>query len=220
MRLAQLEFSALLSYTPRGNSPKIRHARDFMIALKNERFVEDPAYAQGILMSKWVAQTIQRNRATLPFTSFFQPNTILVPTPKSSLMQPDTLWVPERIATALARMGFGNMVFPCLVRVKPVPKAASSEPQERPIPAEHYESMGIRGHLLKPDEIVLVDDIVTRGATLLGAANRLADVFPQSRIRAFAAMRTISNPDEFNELIDPCVGTIELRESGDTLRRP
>ena len=80
--------------------------------------------------------------------------------------------------------------------------------------------MGVRRRLSKPDEIVLIDDIVTRGATLLGPANRLADVFPQTRIRAFAAMRTISNPDEFNELYDPCVGTIELRESGDTLRRP
>ena len=191
-----------------------------MIALKNERFVEDPAYAQPVLMSKWVAQTIQRNRAALPFTSFFQPGTTLVPTPKSSLMQPGTLWVPKRIATALAGMGLGNEVFPCLVRVKPVPKAASSVPQERPTPAEHYESMGVRGRLSKPDEIVLVNDIVTRGATLLGAANRLADVFPHTRIRAFAAMRTISNPEEFNELYDPCVGTIELRESGDTLRKP
>ena len=187
-----------------------------MIALKKDGFVEDPP----IVMSQWVAQTIQRNRTTLPFASFFQPNTILVPTPKSSLMKPDTLWVPERIATALVRMGLGKEVDPCLIRVKRVPRAALSVPNERPTPVEHYESMGVRGRLSKPDEIVLVDDIVTRGATLLGAANRLVDVFPQTRIRAFAAMRTISNPEEFDKLYVPCVGTIELRASGDTLRRP
>ena len=93
-------------------------------------------------------------------------------------------------------------------------------PNERPTTIEHYESMIVKERLSRPAEILLVDDVVTRGATLLGAANRLAEVFPQTRIRAFAAMRTISNPDEFDKVYVPCVGTIELRESGDTLRRP
>ena len=219
MRLTKLEFGALLTYTPRGYSVKIQDAREFMIALKNERFVEDPQNGKLVLMSEWIAKTIQRNMTTLPFASFFQPNTILVPTPKSSLMKPDTLWVPMRIASALARIGLGK-VLPCLTRIKSVPKATSSLPKDRPTPAEHYKSLRVDGSLSKPDEIVLVDDIITRGATLLGAANLLADAFPQTRIRAFAAMRTISNPSEFDKLYDPCIGTIELRESGDTLRRP
>jgi len=220
MRLTKLEFGALLTYTPRGYSVKMQDAREFMIALKNERFVEDPQNGKLVLMSEWIAKTIQRNMTTLPFASFFQPNTILVPTPKSSLMRPDTLWVPERIASALTKRGFGNKVISCLTRTKSVPKAASSLAKERPKSIEHYKSMSVTGILSKPDEIILVDDIVTRGSTLLGAANRLADAFPQTRIRAFAAIRTISNPGEFDKLYDPCIGTIELRESGDTLRRP
>jgi predicted amidophosphoribosyltransferase len=220
MRLTKLEYGSLLSYTPRGNSHKIRHARDFMLALKNERFIEDPQTGKLVLMSEWIAKTIKRNIATLPFASFFQPKTTLVPTPKSSLMKPDTLWVPERIASALARRGIGNKVFSCLTRTKSVPKSASSLAKDRPTPADHYKSMGVTRILSKPDEIVLVDDLITRGATFLGAANRLADAFPETHIRAFAAMRTISNPVEFNGLYDPCVGTIKLRESGDSLRRP
>lgn len=220
MRISKLEFGALLSYTPRGYSPSAIYARDFMIALKNERFVEDPTNAKVVLMSEWVAETIKRDRATLPFTSFFQPNTILVPTPKSSLMRPGTLWVPARIASALAEIGLGKEVLPCLTRIKSVPKAASSLPKDRPTLDEHYKSLRGEGTLSELDEIVLVDDIVTRGATLLGAANILADAFPKTRIRAFAVMRTISNPGEFNKLYAPVVGTIELRESGDTLRRP
>jgi predicted amidophosphoribosyltransferase len=52
--------------------------------------------------------------------------------------------------------------------------------------------MRVTGILSKPEVIVLVYDIITRGATLLGAANLLADAFPGTPIRAFAAMRTIS----------------------------
>jgi predicted amidophosphoribosyltransferase len=216
MNLSQLEFGALLTYAPRGYSPEIRHSKDVMLALKRDGFVGTPP----TLMSEWIAQTIQRKMAELPFASFFQPNTILVPVPKSSLMQPNTLWVPERIATALLMTGIGKGVASCLVRVKPVPKAALSIPSERPTTAQHYESMSVQGSLSKPDEILLVDDVVTRGATLLGAANRLADAFPQSHIRAFAAMRTISNQNEFENVYAPCVGTIDLWESGDTFRRP
>jgi len=216
MNLPRLEFGSLLSYAPRGNSPGIQHSRDVMYALKKDGFVGDPP----ILMSQWIAQTIQQNRTTLQFASFFQPNTTLVPTPKSSLMQPNTLWVPMRIATALVGVGLGKEVAPCLIRHKPVRKATLSSPNERPTAIEHYESMSVQERLSRPDEILLVDDVVTRGATLLGAANRLAEVFPQTRIRAFAAMRTTSNPDEFDKVYVPCVGTIELWESGDTLRSP
>jgi predicted amidophosphoribosyltransferase len=216
MNLFQLEFGALLTYAPRGDSPEIRHSKDVMLALKRDGFVGTPP----TLMSEWIAQTIQRKMDSLPFASFFQPNTILVPVPKSSLMQPNTLWVPERIATALVMAGIGKDVVSCLVRAKPVPKAALSTPSERPTAAQHYESMTVQGSLSKPDEILLVDDVVTRGATLLGAANRLADAFPQSHIRAFAAMRTISNQHEFENVYAPCVGTIDLWESGDTFRRP
>lgn len=81
--------------------------------------------------------------------------------------------------------------------------------------------MGVQGSLNSASDIVLIDDIVTRGATLLGAANRLHDVFPAARIRAFAAMRTSSDPSEFRALYEPCVGTITYREEqGDTMRRP
>jgi hypothetical protein len=216
MDLSQLEFGALLTYAPHGDSQECRQSKNVMLALKNDGFVEDPP----ILMSELIAQTVKRKMSELPFASFFQPNTILIPTPKSSLMRPNTLWVPERIATALVRIGVGKDVASCLVRASPVRKAAFCAPSDRPTAAEHYESMSVQGSLSHPSEILLVDDIVTRGATLLGAANRLADIFPQTRIRAFAAMRTISNPGEFRKVYDPVVGTIDLWDSGDTFRRP
>jgi predicted amidophosphoribosyltransferase len=216
MNLSQLEFCALLSYTPRGSTQKALHSKNVMQALKRDQFVGEPP----ILMSEWIARTVKQKMAELPFASFFQTNTILVPAPKSSLMQPNTLWVPERVATALVAAGIGKQVASWLIRTKAVSKAASSSPSERPTAEQHYESITVQGALFKPDDIVLVDDVITRGATLLGCANRLADAFPQCRIRAFAAMRTISNPTEFESVYFPCIGTIDLYDTGDTFRRP
>jgi hypothetical protein len=64
-----------------------------------------------------------------------------------------------------------------------------------------------------------VDDIITRGATTLGGASRLHEAFPKARIRAFAAMRTMTPPSEFKGITDSCVGVITLMGI-DTYRRP
>ena len=216
MRLSHLEFGALLSYAPHGITEKALHSKDVMKALKRDQFVGEPP----ILMSEWIARAVKQKMSELPFASFFKPNTILVPVPKTCLMQPNTLWVPERIATALVAAGIGKQFSSWLIRTKAVPKAALSSPSERPIAEQHYESLTFQGSLSKPDEIVLIDDVITRGATLLGCANRLADAFSQCRIRAFVAMRTISNPAEFESVYSPCIGTIGLYGAGDSFRRP
>jgi predicted amidophosphoribosyltransferase len=216
MNLSQLEFGSLLTYTPRGNTPKSLHSKNVMIALKRDQFVNTPP----ILVSDWIAKRVQDKITELSFGQFFRSNTILVPVPKSSLMQPSSLWVPERIATALVAVGLGKKVESCLIRANAVPKAASSSSNMRPTAEQHYESISVQGILSEPDEILLVDDVVTRGATLLGCANRLADAFPKSHIHAFAAMRTISNSNEFENIYAPCIGTITLSATAETFRRP
>jgi predicted amidophosphoribosyltransferase len=158
MNLSQLEFGALLTYAPHGTTPKALHSKNVMQALKRDQFVNEPP----ILMSEWIAEIVQQKMAELPFSSFFQQNTILVPVPKSSLMQPNTLWVPERIAKALTTVGIGKHVASCLIRAKAVPKAALSSPSERPTAEQHYESISVQGSLSEPDEILLIDDVVTR----------------------------------------------------------
>jgi predicted amidophosphoribosyltransferase len=219
MLLPELEYCALLSYAPRGGSAEIQFSKEVMHRLKNDGFVKDRSNPP-IPMSQWVGRTIQRYRSTLLFDSFFQPDTILVPTPKSSLMREGTLWVPHRLATALVQWGLGKEVAQILNRVRPLPKAALSAPENRPLALEHYESLEVQKSLSEPIDILLIDDIITRGATLLGSASRLAEVFPRTQIRAFAVMRTITSEDDFEKVYDPIVGKIFLRPKGDTWRRP
>jgi predicted amidophosphoribosyltransferase len=119
----------------------------------------------------------------------------------------------------LIRNGFGKTVQECLKRVIPLPKSATSFAGDRPKAVQHCDSIEIESISPEPEEILLIDDIVTRGATFLGSANKLKVVFPRSHVRAFAAMRTISSPGEFKRIIDPCLGNITL-EGQETTRRP
>lgn len=218
MRLNQLEFGSLLSYCPRGgSSEEIQRSRQIMRSIKNDSFVEDPP----VLMSDWISNTMERRRSELPFDSIFQTNSVLVPLPRSSRLQPDSLWVPERIASALVRRQFGARVMPCLTRTRAVRKSATSQADQRPTPTDHFESLAVQGNLGSTEDIVLIDDIVTRGHTMIGAANRLVEAFPSARIHAFAAMRTVSDWTEFSHIYDPQTGLIEYREdSDDCLRKP
>ena len=218
MHIHTLEFGSLLSYTPRGSSDKIRSARDVTLAIKTDHILDQPP----MLPSEWIARTVKQFLPSLPYASFLTSQPILVPVPSSSLMKEDTLWVPDRIAKSLVANGIGREVAACLSRATAVPKSATSDAPDRPKPLRHFETLAIQESISQPpDEILLVDDIVTRGATMWGAANRLAEAYPEALIRGFAAVRTISNPYEFEELYRPVKGTIEFREDlQDTLRRP
>jgi orotate phosphoribosyltransferase len=89
-------------------------------------------------------------------------------------MKAGTLWVPQRIANTMVQNGFGKAVVECLERIHRLPKSATSKASDRPKAIDHYNSFGIQKILSEePKEILLVDDVITRGATMLGAANRL-----------------------------------------------
>jgi orotate phosphoribosyltransferase len=70
-----------------------------------------------------------------------------------------------------------------------------------------------------PARVVLLDDVITKGRTLMAAAMRLNDAFPDIEIRAFAMLRTMGRVDHVEQLVDPCIGVIRWR-AGDAHREP
>ncbi len=213
MDISEIDFGSLLSYSVRGTSKKAEESKSAMRNLKR-----DNVLSSDILTSEYVVQAMRKEIDGCPFVDFFNSNTILVPIPKSSLPVAGMLWVPERITTALVNNGLGRSSESCLERVTEVARSSGQRiGSRRPSPSEHYESMRVRELLFEPEEIVVVDDVVTRGATFLGAVNRLAEAFPDTKIRAFAVMRSIYDDDSFVDIVDPRVGKITM--SNDTPHR-
>ena len=206
MKLSEIEFASLLTYSPWGTSELAFRSKTTKTNLKTDAHVEK----EQIPMSEYIARGIKKNLEQLPFADFFKANTILIPTPTSSLTKKGSLWVPERLATALVKNGLGKDVKSCLQRTTPVRSSHKGPSADRLKAHEHYNSMSVQKILFEPDEILLIDDIITRGATLLGAANKLADAFPKANICAFAAMRTLTRLEDFSKIFDPCRGKIEL----------
>jgi pyrimidine operon attenuation protein/uracil phosphoribosyltransferase len=75
-----------------------------------------------------------------------------------------------------------------------------------------------RSHIA-PERIVLVDDVITKGRTILAAAARLHDAFPNADIRAFALVRTMGFLPDVVHLTEPCQGFVRWA-GGDARRDP
>jgi hypothetical protein len=108
---------------------------------------------------------------------------------------------------------------PCLQRVRAVPKSAFAVSGSRPKPIDHYESIVGTKMIADRAELCLVDDVITKGATLLAAASRLRETYPQSRVVAFALVRTLGFVEDIERIVEPALGTITLR-SGEAVREP
>lgn len=213
MLLSELEYGSYLSYTPRGDSDISKQSKNLVLCLKTEGSIGDPEkYASAYITGRLV-----KDMSKLPFRDFFQPNVFLVPIPKSSLMKPGSLWVSNRIAQEMSKAGLG-IYCECLKRVTAVQKAASAPSGQRPSALEHFLSLECILPISKPREIVLVDDVITKGATALGSASRLKSALPDAHVRAFTIFRTISDAQQFQKIFQPVVGIIS--NINGTLRNP
>ena len=205
-----LAFGACYVYSPQGvgqASARSRRVRAFLksgdqaFLLKYARIVKGQV-SNGCLLSR-----------------LFDENPILVPIPGAIPRGPESPWVAERLCLALRRQGLGRSVWTGLRRVSAVRKSGTASPDERPSTWTHYNSFLVDSPPADANRILLVDDIVTKGRTLLAAATRNQETCPGARVEAFAFVRTMGLVSDVKRLVDPCLGEIRWRR-GDAHRAP
>ena len=208
--LSEVRFGAFLTYSPRGSSEVSQRSRRWRDAIKHDR-------VPGIAA---VVDRLATEISTTPLSQLLGPEVVLVPAPKSAPLVEGALWSARRIADELVSRGLGSEVLPCVRRVVRVPKSAFAAAGARPTAMEHLESMSIDTPLIRPDRIVIVDDVVTKGATLLAAASIVQDSFPDAEVSVFAILRTMGLQPEVERIVEPCAGVISLTAWGETDRQP
>jgi predicted amidophosphoribosyltransferase len=201
--LSELTFGACLSYTsrPEPDSDAQKLAKVVCHQIKVDgRVNQAPVIPLAV-------QRLKEN-LTPELDDLLARDVLLVPAPGSAPRKGGTLWVPERICQELVSAGFGRSVEPLLSRLTPVAKSSFAAPGQRPTAQRHYETMGVNRRLgVDPLRITIVDDVITKGATLLAAASLLEQAYPEATIQAFALVRTVYSED-FEGIVDPLTGTI------------
>jgi hypothetical protein len=202
-------YASCYVYSPSGTGAVCERSRLLRELLK----AADPDF-----INKYASRVRQQADDSPPLADFFGAADVLVPVP-GSVPHTGGLWAAEHLAAALAHEGLGALMWSGLRRVHAVRKSATAAPGERPTVSVHYESFFLERPSMPPDRIVLIDDVVTKGRTLLAAATRVREAFPSAQIRAFALLRTMGLVSEVQRLLDPCIGEIRWR-SGDAHRSP
>jgi hypothetical protein len=205
-----IEYASCYVYSPTGTGAVCERSRLLRALLK--------AGNAGFML-KYALRVRQQVTDTPPLAGFFGNSDVLVPVPGCAPSMTGALWAAEHLAVALVNEGLGGAAWPGLRRVRAVRKSATAAPGERPTVNLHYESFLIERPAIPLERIVLIDDVVTKGRTLLAAASRVHEVFPSAQIRAFALVRTMGLASGVQQLLDPCKGEIRWR-SGDAHRSP
>ncbi|MCX8174025.1 MAG: phosphoribosyltransferase [Thermoplasmata archaeon] len=221
--ITELTYFSLFSYVTghysTENSEILQNARAIAYAIKNENYIA----TRKMWASEFVAKKLHEvMRSDFLWMDAFSSDAILVPVPRSSLTKQHTLWPSSEIAKKMENEGFGKAV-QMIKRIKPVRKSSMCLPHERAKPIEHYDSLGFDKIPINinVDKIILIDDVVTRGHTFMGAAWKIFEKFPKSKICCFAAVRAISQHHNFKKWFDPVKGKIEYRKAEeDCLRNP
>lgn len=205
--LKSVSFGSYYIYSPRGNGPICEVSRRICIQLK----LGDPAWLANY--ARLVREEVTRH-ATL--AGLFDPETWFVPMPGSALL-PSSTWAAERLASALHGVGLGKGVWLGLRRRHAVRKSATALSGDRPTVQQHDESLAVVGAHKALHRLLLIDDVITRGRTILAAANRLHDALPNADIRAFALVRTMGLLPGVSHFLEPCQGVV--RWAGSDARR-
>jgi len=131
---------------------------------------------------------------------------MLVPVPGASLTRPNTVWPSLRVCEELVRQGLGQDILTVVSRSTAVPKSAGSA--IRPPLDQHLNSLTVQARLNPPSRLLLVDDVVTSGTTMMACAIKLAQAFPGVPVSGFALARvqSVGNPPRvFEPLVEQIV---------------
>lgn len=207
---SELEFGSYLTYCPHGSSFE---------AMKSLTFVRDHLKTGRLATLSAVIKAMVRARPQLPFADFFANDTVLVPVPGHAVSSKDSFSVTRLICGIMHFEGLCKDVADCLRRTQKVAPGYKVASKDRPTPEQHYATMAVETLLPSSDHLVLVDDVVTRGATFIAAASLLSEVYPRAAIQAFALVRTQSTAAIFSSMSEAVRGTITNRPWG-TFRDP
>lgn len=210
---SSLRFGSFLQYGIGEDRPEKRASKNIILSIKVDRVSTRPPRLVAELIVAALASALE----STPLVEILSPRATLVPMPRSAPLLDHAVWGPRTICQQLVAHRLGRDWQRLIERVEAVDKSAYvKDPSNRPSPFRHYETMRALPSTVLPEELVLVDDVVTKGATFAGAVTRLMEVFPGVAVRAFAISRAVS---DFHQIQDPIVGEIEIAPDGSKSRR-
>lgn len=204
--LSSLAFYSYLTYSSNGTGDEDRTSQEMVKKIKQNKVIVQDGIQIPIL--EYAAKRISENTSSV-CRDILSSADLLISVPQSHVASKDSLQPTALLTSAMMKHGINTNINSDLRRHTPVQKSAYAGPGKRTRAERHYKTVSFKADLtLSPSTIILVDDVITQGSTLLGCASCIQDCFPNAEIIGFALVRTISNPSDFVKMADSTRGTI------------
>ena len=207
--LSSVTFTSCYTYSPRAEGWLAKASRELCDRVKSSDPLRLPRYAAFV----YRCSLSDRHLAAL-----FAPDAVLVPVPGSA-RSGEAPWAAFQLAVALSEVGFALRIWTALRRRYGVTKSATAPSARRPTVHQHYDSLTAVPSANPVHRVVLIDDVITKGRTMLAAAARLRSELPFADIRGFALIRTAGFVHKIKRLEEPCHGVVRWA-GGDARREP
>ncbi len=195
---------SFLQYSPKKSGALSDQGKSLLGSIKNGRID---------LFEEVILKAQEEN-----FFDFLDSSTTLVPVPKSNKFNPELklpIWPSLSICKKLIELGVGRDISTLLKREISVPKSAFQRPEDRPTVKIHYDSISCGNEDPTIEKIVIVDDVLTRGATTVACFLRIQEKFPNIPIEVFTLFKTESF-DVIDSIYLKIQSTIKYYSSGKT----
>ena len=207
--LSSVTFASCYVYSPRAQGWQAEASRQLCDRVKSSDPLWLPRYAGAVYRTSLADRRL---------AALFPPDAVLVPVPGSARTG-EAPWAALWLALALSEVGFALRIWTGLRRRYAVTKSATAPSARRPTVQQHYDSFSALPAASPLSRVVLIDDVITKGRTLLAAAARLRFESPIVDIKGFALIRTQGFVDHIERLAEPCCGVVRWA-GGDARREP
>ena len=205
--LCDIEYCSYLDFSPRGSSKDSRQSQN----------IRDHVKAGRVNVVNDIVSHLTANNPK-GFEAFFGDDVLLIPAPRSAPLVTGGVWPSLVITNVLESVGWGKETSPCLIRTKAVSKSSTAGKGKRPKASDHYDSMEVSRDLINPERILIVDDVITLGATLVAGVARVKEAYPDAEVKAFALLRTKSFEPDIENLVAPSISNVVYHNTGNVWR--
>ncbi len=211
--LRTIQCGTYFAYSPGGRGPLGPDSRDRCYGLKDGDL--------GLIQRMTKHMATQRGHDGL--AGILGPDVTLVPMPGHVPDQPIEDWPTYLLAQEMVAQRLGCQVVPLLRRSKEVAESSTAPSMSaRPSAQQHFDSLSVDQVGVfdaPPRRLVAIDDVITMGATMLGAVSAITKHFDVP-VQCFAAVRTERRNTGIEEIPDPVTCEIKLVSNGRTRRDP